>query len=50
MTLDHLITRSLKGHVREQGPLFKIRRKDLELLFPPGELHLLQSGYVYQNP
>lgn len=42
VTLDHLITRSLQGRVREQGPLFKIWRKDMDLLFPPGEFHLLR--------
>lgn len=43
ITLDHLITRDLKGKVSEQGPLFKIWRKDMDLLFPPGEFHLLCS-------
>lgn len=41
ITLDHLITRSKEGAVREQGPLFRIHRKDMDLLFPPGVLHTL---------
>ena len=41
VTLDHLITRNLKGKVSEQGPLFKMWRKDMDLLFPPGQLHCL---------
>lgn len=43
VTIDHLITRNLKGHVREQGPLFRIWRKDMDLLFPPGEFHVLRN-------
>jgi len=41
ITLDHLITRDLKGKVSEQGPLFKMWRKDMDLLFPPGYLYSL---------
>jgi hypothetical protein len=41
VTMDHLITRNAKGGVKEQGPLFKIWRRDMDLLFPPGELHTL---------
>jgi len=41
VTVDHLITRDLRDRVVEQGPLFKIQRKDFELLFPPGTLHPL---------
>ncbi|UWX03666.1 MvaI/BcnI restriction endonuclease family protein [Pseudoxanthomonas sp. NC8] len=41
ITVDHLITRKLDGHVSEQGPLFKIPRKNFDLLFPPGELYTL---------
>ena len=41
VTVDHLLTRNLVGAVKEQGPLFKIGRRDMELLFPPGELHAL---------
>ena len=41
VTLDHLITRDLTGRTKEQGPLFKIWRKDMDLLFPPGELYSL---------
>ena len=39
ITLDHLITKDHQGRVREQGPLFKMWRKDMSLLFPPGQLH-----------
>lgn len=41
VTVDHLITRSLEGHVKEQGPLFRIWRKDMDLLFPPGDFYSL---------
>lgn len=41
ITVDHLITRDLQGKVCEQGPLFKMWRKDMDLLFPPGQLHCL---------
>lgn len=41
ITVDHLITRDLQGRVTEQGPLFKIQKKNLDLLFPPGILHML---------
>ncbi|MBT9136330.1 MAG: hypothetical protein DDT34_01404 [Firmicutes bacterium] len=41
ITVDHLITRDLKGRVSEQGPLFKIQKKNFDLLFPPGLLHPL---------
>jgi hypothetical protein len=41
VTVDHLITRSLEGRVKEQGPLFKIWRKDMDLLFPPGDFYSL---------
>lgn len=41
ITVDHLITRTLVGKVSEQGPLFKISRKNFDLLFPPGRLHIL---------
>lgn len=43
VTVDHLITRSSEGHVKEQGPLFKIWRRDIDLLFPPGDFYLLSS-------
>lgn len=43
VTLDHLITRTLEGKVREQGPLFKIWKKDLDLLFPPGDWYTLRA-------
>lgn len=35
ITLDHLIKRNSKGKVVEKGPLFKIKPKGIELLFPP---------------
>lgn len=41
ITLDHLIKRNSKGKVVEKGPLFKIKPKSLDLLFPPSELHKL---------
>jgi len=41
ITVDHLITRDLRGRVSEQGPLFKIQKKNFDLLFPPGILHAL---------
>lgn len=44
VTVDHLITRNLEGRVREQGPLFKIWRKDMDLLFPPGDFYSLQKS------
>ncbi len=37
ITLDHLIKRNSKGKVVEKGPLFKIKPKGLDLLFPPSE-------------
>lgn len=37
ITLDHLIKRNSKGRVVEKGPLFKIKPKGLDLLFPPSE-------------
>ncbi|AEM71609.1 hypothetical protein Murru_2573 [Allomuricauda ruestringensis DSM 13258] len=41
ITLDHLIKRNSKGKVVEKGPLFKIRPKGIELLFPPSETYAL---------
>jgi len=35
ITLDHLIKRNARGQVSEKGPLFKITKNGLELLFPP---------------
>jgi hypothetical protein len=35
ITLDHLIKRDTKGRVREKGPIFKIKPKGIDLLFPP---------------
>ncbi len=41
ITLDHLIKRNSKGRVVEKGPLFKIKPKGIELLFPPSERYSL---------
>jgi len=41
ITLDHLIKRNSKGQVVEKGPLFKIKPKALDLLFPPSQLYIL---------
>tara|TARA_B100000780_G_C21120671_1_gene453897 strand:- start:45 stop:1229 length:1185 start_codon:yes stop_codon:yes gene_type:complete len=41
ITLDHLIKRDSKGRVVEKGPLFKIKPKGIELLFPPSESYNL---------
>lgn len=41
ITLDHLIKRNQKGKVVEKGPLFKIKPKGIDLLFPPSEKHQL---------
>lgn len=36
VTMDHLIKKTCNdGKVTEKGPLFKINKRDLELLFPP---------------
>lgn len=42
ITMDHLIKRNKKGRVSEKGPLFKINKKDLELLFPKPIKYILQ--------
>lgn len=42
ITLDHLIKRNSKGKVVEKGPLFKIKTKGIELLFPPSERYSLK--------
>lgn len=41
ITHDHLIKRNSKGKVVEKGPLFKIKPKGLDLLFPPSEKYNL---------
>jgi hypothetical protein len=41
ITVDHLIKRNSKGRVIEKGPLFKIKPKGIELLFPPSETYNL---------
>ena len=43
ITLDHLIKRNSKGKVVEKGPLFKIKPKGIELLFPPSEQYNLMN-------
>ncbi|WP_299672983.1 MvaI/BcnI restriction endonuclease family protein [uncultured Polaribacter sp.] len=43
ITLDHLIKRNSKGKVVEKGPLFKIKPKGIELLFPPSERYDLMT-------
>lgn len=43
ITLDHLIKRNSKGKVVEKGPLFKIKPKGIDLLFPPSEHYNLLS-------
>lgn len=35
ITLDHLIKRNSRGRGNEKGPLFKIRPRGIDLLFPP---------------
>lgn len=37
ITVDHLIKRNSLGKVVEKGPLFKIKAKGIDLLFPPSE-------------
>ncbi len=44
ITLDHLIKRNSKGKVVEKGPLFKIKPKGLDLLFPPSEKYSLMEN------
>lgn len=41
ITLDHLIKRDTTGKVVEKGPLFKIKPKGIDLLFPPSDKHNL---------
>ena len=41
ITLDHLIKRNAVGKVIEKGPIFKIKPKGLDLLFPPSEKYNL---------
>lgn len=41
ITLDHLIKRNSKGKVVEKGPIFKIKPKGLDLLFPPSDKYNL---------
>jgi len=41
ITLDHLIKRNTNGKVVEKGPIFKIKPKGLDLLFPPSEKYKL---------
>ncbi|EKA4522433.1 hypothetical protein O1D11_001050 [Vibrio cholerae] len=41
ITMDHLIKRNARGRVSEKGPLFKMNKSDLELLFPEPVTYLL---------
>lgn len=41
ITLDHLIKRNVNGKVVEKGPLFKIKPRSLNLLFPPSSSYSL---------
>jgi len=41
ITIDHLIKRNSKGRVVEKGPLFKIKPKGIDLLFPPSNTYKL---------
>jgi len=41
ITLDHLIKKTVTGHVVEKGPLFKIKPNSLSLLFPPSKIYNL---------
>lgn len=41
ITMDHLIKRNNKGKVSEKGPLFKINKRDLELIFPKPVKYIL---------
>ncbi|PTP11649.1 hypothetical protein CWO27_22400 [Vibrio sp. 10N.286.51.C3] len=43
ITMDHLIKRNAKGRVSEKGPLFKMNKSDLELLFPAPTTYTLQG-------
>lgn len=39
ITVDHLIKRTPTGGAKEKGPLFKIKPKCLDLLFPPSTVY-----------
>ncbi len=41
ITMDHLIKRNNKGRVTEKGPLFKIDKRNLDLLFPKPDVYNL---------
>ena len=41
ITLDHLIKRNPTGSASEKGPIFKIKPKGIDLLFPPSEKYNL---------
>ena len=41
ITLDHLIKKDSKGRVVEKGPLFKIKPKGIDLLFPTSNKYVL---------
>ena len=41
ITMDHLIKKNAKGRVSEKGPLFKMNKRDLDLLFPEPTIYSL---------
>jgi hypothetical protein len=43
ITLDHLIDRTATGRADEKGPIFKLKPKGLDLLFPPSQSYSLLS-------
>ena len=44
ITVDHLIKKNANGKVVEKGPLFKIKPKSLNLLFPPSSTYNLRTN------
>lgn len=44
ITMDHLIKKNAKGRVSEKGPLFKMNKSDLELLFPEPITYTFKNG------
>ncbi|MCA6420222.1 MAG: MvaI/BcnI restriction endonuclease family protein [Cytophagales bacterium] len=43
ITLDHLIDRTETGRADEKGPIFKLKPKGLDFLFPPSQTYSLLS-------
>jgi hypothetical protein len=43
ITLDHLIKLTKTGGAKEKGPIFKIKPKGIELLFPPSKIYDLMA-------